>query len=452
MQKWTSKDYLRYFAPAIAVTLIGFVVAYQFADPAPPRRITIATGLKEGAYYSFGSEYAKLLAQDGVVLNVRETSGSLENLQLVSNPDSGIDIAFIQGGVSLSKPTDNLLCLASLYYEPLWVFYRAGLPVRYISDLRGMRLAVGREGSGTRQLSVQLLALNGVTAENSRFLPMAADESTELLTNGEVDALFVVVSHRAEAIQRLLTTPGIELLDFRRGDAYTKRFRYLSLLVIPEGVIDFVKNIPAQDIHILAPTTQLVVRNNFHPALTDIILTAAEEIHGQGGLFEKRNEFPAPKFLDFPLSSDADGFYKSGPPFLRRFLPFWLANFLIRMKIMLLPLLALFIPLVKLLPPFYRWRVRSRIFRWYDQLAKLDQELLADGSDRRLGELVARLNWIEGQVTRISVPLGYSKDLYDMRVHIDLLRRKLAEAGLVTSCSEAARISQTPATPGEKPS
>jgi hypothetical protein len=137
---------------------------------------------------------------------------------------------------------------------------------------------------------------------------------------------------------------------------------------------------------------------------------------------------------------------------LRRFLPFWLANFLIRMKIMLLPLLALFIPLVKLLPPFYRWRVRSRIFRWYDQLAKLDQELLADGSDRRLGELVARLNWIEGQVTRISVPLGYSKDLYDMRVHIDLLRRKLAEAGLVTSCSEAARISQTPATPGEKPS
>lgn len=429
MRKRTPKEYLKYFAPAIFLTLVGFIVAYQFVSPAPPRNITIATGQSEGAYYAFGQEYRRILARDRVELTVKQTSGSVENLQLMLKPESSIDVAFVQGGVGQSTPSDNLVSLGSIFYEPLWVFHRAELAVRQLSDLRGMRIAVGMEGSGTKELALQLLALNDVTPQNSRFLYTGSLESAEMLLNAKIDVMFSVVSHRAAFIKELLTTPQIVLLDFNRGEAYTKRLHFLSLLKIPTGVLDFVNNIPSRDVHLLAPTAQLVAHKDFHPALTDLLLLAAAEINGKGGLFEMPGEFPAPKFLDFPLSKEAKRFYETGPPFLRRYLPFWLANFLIRMKIMLLPLLALFFPLVRLLPPFYYWQIKRRIFRWYDQLEEVDIELQRGEVSGSLEELMSRLKWIEDQVTEIHVPRGFSKEVYNMRVHIEMLRRKLIDCG-----------------------
>ncbi|MGW8188244.1 MAG: TAXI family TRAP transporter solute-binding subunit, partial [Desulfobacterales bacterium] len=312
MKRRTPKGYVTYFAPAIILTLAGFILAYQFVEPGPPRQITIATGRSNGAYYEIGRKYSQILARDGVTLTVKETSGSVENLKLLTDENSGVDVIFLQGGVGANAPSEDLVSLSSIYYEPLWVFHRADLSIRRLADLRGKRITAGAEGSGTRELALQLLALNDVNAENSRILHINDDGAAEKLLAGDIDAAFFVVAYRGHAGRKLLFTPDIRLMDFRRGEAYIKRFHYLSLLTLPEGVVDFTNNIPGENVHLLAPTAQLVVRKDFHPALINLLLLAAGEAGSPAGFFEKRGDFPVPKYLDYPLSSEAARFYKSG--------------------------------------------------------------------------------------------------------------------------------------------
>jgi TRAP transporter TAXI family solute receptor len=430
LRKRTGKDYAVYFAPAMVLTLAGFLIAYQFVAPAPPRRITIATGQTSGMYYRLGHQYGAIFARDRVTLTVAETSGSVENLRRLTSPGGGVDVIFLQGGVGDGFEAADLVSLGSVYYEPLWVFHRSVLPIRLLSDLRGRRIAAGPEGSGTRHLALRLLAMNGVSPENTPVLELGGAEALERLRSGEVDAVFSVVAYPPETLRDLLSWPEITLFSFTRGEAYVRRLPYLSLLELPRGTVDFVQDLPRSDVALLAPTAQLVAKETFHPALVDLLLQAARVVGPPGGLFEGTGRFPGPRFLDFPLSSEAERFYRSGPPFLRRYLPFWLANFLIRMKIMLLPLVALLIPLVKLLPPFYRWRVRRRIFRWYDLLEEIDYEMIhgGDACERR-GAFFDRLAWIEQRLSETSVPLAYSRELYDMRIHIEMLRKKLIDAG-----------------------
>jgi TRAP transporter TAXI family solute receptor len=429
LKKRTFKDYLKYFTPAIVITFIGFLIAYQFVQPAPPRHITIATGQPGGGYYKLGQEYSRILARDKVFLTVKKTNGSVENLRLLTDKNIGVDVIFMQGGVGTMALSKDMVSLGSVYYEPLWVFYRADLPIRHLTDMRGMKIAVGLEGSGTKVLSLKLLAFNGVTPENSRFLYLGLVESVEKLLAGDIDAIFFVVATRDKNIAKLLYAPSVKMLSFRRGEAYTQRLHYLSLLKVPEGAFDFANNIPKEDIYLLAPTAQLVTRKDFHPALIDLLLNAAVEMGSPIKVFEKPGEFPSPRNLDFPLSDAAAQFYKHGSPFLQQYFPFWVANFLIRMKIMLLPLLGLLLPLIRYLPPFYTWRMRSRIFRWYDVLMDIDYEMLHGDIIERKDEFMSRLNEVELHVSEISVPRGYSRELYDMRIHIEMLRRKLLEAG-----------------------
>jgi TRAP transporter TAXI family solute receptor len=429
MRRHSSNDYVAYFMPAIVLTLAGFLVAYQFVDPAPPRQITIAAGRKTGAYYEMGQKYRRILARDGVTLTVKETSGSVENLRLMTEPNSGVDVIFLQGGVGATTPSEDLVSLGSIYYEPLWVFHRAALSVQRLTDLKGKRIAAGTAESGTRTLSLQLLRLNAVTAENSQIFNISDNDAVEKLLTDKIDAAFFVVGYRGHAGQRLLYSPAVRLMSFRRGEAYTMNLHFLNLIKLPEGALDFARNIPEEDVYLMAPTAQLVTSKDFHPALSDLLLLAATEAGSPAGLFEKPGDFPAPIYLDYPLSNDARRFYESGPPFLQRFLPFWLATFLSRMKIMLLPLLALLFPFFKLLPPFYQWRMRSRIFRWYDRLMEIDYEMLHDDIINRKDEFMSRLKAIEQQVSQISVPRGYSRELYDMRIHIQMLQGKLIAAG-----------------------
>ena len=425
MKRRSSRTLLAYFMPAIVLTLAGFALAYQFVDPAPPRQITIATGRPNGAYYDMGTQYSRILARDGVTLTVRETSGSLENLQLLDDPDSGVDVIFVQGGIGAERPFDHLASLGSIYYEPLWVFHRADLNVQHLGDLRGKRIAVGVDGSGTKVLARQLLALNSVDADNSRLLSLDENDAVRLLVEGQIDAAFFVVAYRGGGDDRLMLDPDIRLMSFLRAEAYTRRLHFLSLLKFPEGAFNFTYNLPEQDIYLLAPTAQLVVRDDFHPALVDLLLGAAKEVGSPTGLFERRGDFPAPRYLDYPLSGDAERFYNSGPHWLQRLLPFWLANLVSRMKIMLLPLVALLFPLARLLPPFYSWRMRSRIYRWYDQLMQIDYEIVNEDVRSRREDYLSRLDVVERNVSQISVPLGFSRELYDMRVHIQMLREKL---------------------------
>lgn len=429
MRRHTPKDYLNYFAPAIVLTLAGFAIAYQFVDPAPPRHITIATGQPTGAYYEMGQKYSQILARDGITLEVKATTGSVENLKLILDSNSDVDVIFMQGGIGRANLYEDLVSLGSIYYEPLWVFHRSNLTIKQLSVLKGKRISIGLEGSGSKVLAEQMLLLNNVNKDNSQFYYLSNEEATEKLLAGEIDAAFFVIAYQEGVVRELCKSPGVQLMSFHRASAYTSHFHFLSKRTIPEGAIDFVENIPHANITLLSPTAQIIVRNDFHPALIDLFLSAVKEVGTQADLFTKPGEFPSPSYVDFPLSSDAERFYTAGPPFLQRYLPFWMANFLIRMKIMLLPLLALFFPLFKLLPPFYRWKVRSRIFRWYDQLMAIDYQILHGYASERKNEYLSRLDTIEKKVSKISVPRGYSRELYDMRIHIEMLREKLIGTG-----------------------
>ncbi len=422
------RDHLRFLGPAIIVTLIGFIVAYQFVDPAPPKRITLATGGTDGAYYLFGQRYRELLQRHGIELEVRATAGSLENLKLLEADSDGVDVAFVQGGTGEFSSGESLLGLASLYFEPLWVFYSADAPADDVTEFRGRRLAVGVEGSGTRAVAMQILADNGISASSATLLPLGGREAVHALNDGVADAVFLVASPDSPSVKALFENSEVHLMNFERAAAYTRIHRFLSSVILPQGVIDLNANVPARDVALLAPAATLVASPSLHPALVDMLLQAADEVHGSGGLFENRGEFPSEKFLEFPLSPDARRYFKSGPPFLQRFLPFWVATLIDRMLVMLLPLVALAIPLTRIMPPVLRWRIRSRIFRWYRELLAIDPALREEADRARLQQYVAAIDRIEKEVSKVDVPLSYADQLYHLRLHINLVRGELENA------------------------
>ena len=427
-EKLDAKERLKIFGPATVIAIVGFLVAYQFVAPAPPRKIIIGTGSPKGAYFAFGKKYSELLAKEGISLEVKKTAGSVENLKLLEADSDSVDIAFVQGGMSALAKTENLVSLGSLYFEPLWIFHQKDLTLNRLSDLKGLRVAVGEEGSGTKVLAMQLLVVNGITAKNTQLLSYDSVQAVEMLLKGKIDVAFFVTTHRSSYLLPLRKSKSITLMGLQRAEAYALRYHYLHVLKLPEGVIDFQDNSPSHDITLVAPTTQLVARSDLHPALIDLFLQSAEKIHKSGGGFESRGEFPAPKYLDYELSEDAKRFYRSGPLFLQRYLPFCVATFLSRMKIMLLPLIALLYPLFKLMPPIYRWRMRSRIYRWYSELEAVDLGMNKENLTASFDEYLLMLDNLEEKVSNISVPLAFSRELYSLRVHIDMLRDKIYKA------------------------
>jgi len=422
------KELLRILGSSVALAVVAFVITYQFVDPAPPRRLVMASGSEAGAYYAFGQRYREILARDGIELEVRATAGSLENIALLEASQGGADVAFVQGGTGYHARTDDLVSLASLYFEPLWLFGRAGIEIRAPSDLAGKRLWIGPEGSGTRAIALLLLRDNGLTEDDVTVSTLSEEDAVAALALGDLDVLFLVASPTSPRVQQALSMPGVEPTSLRRADAYVRRHHYLTKLTLPEGAIDLAANMPSRDVLLLAPTANLVAKEDLHPALVDLLLAAAEEIHGGGGLFQEPDEFPAPRFLEFPLSDDAERYFTSGTPFLRRNLPFWAATLADRLKLMLVPLIALVIPLARLLPPVYRWRVRSRVYRWYKELRALEGELEGGANEERKHSLLAELDRIDGEVKKVSIPWSYAEELYHLRVHIDYVRELVRRA------------------------
>ena len=420
-----TKEKLIIFGPAILITIIGFVIAYQYVAPAPPRTLIMATGSPTGAYFASGKSYREILANDGVSLELRNTSGSVENLRLLKSQDDGADVAFVQGGLKALAAEANLVALGSLFFEPMWIFYRAGVSIEKVSDLQRLRLAVGPEGSGSKVLTLQMLDLNGINETNTRILSYDSQKAADLLLDGKIDVAFFVDSHRSKHIRQLFNSKSVGLLGIDRAEAYAIRYPFLHVLKLPEGVIDLKDNIPPRDLMLVAPMAQLVARKDLHPALIHLLLQAAEKIHFKGGGFEKVGQFPTPRYVDFELSEEAMRYYKSGPTFLQRYLPFWVANFISRMIVLLLPLVALLFPLFKLMPPLYRWRMRSKIYRWYNTLEAIDADITQEQMSQSLEKTIAMLDDLEKNVANISVPLSFREELYDLRLHIDMLRNKL---------------------------
>jgi len=416
------KDRLSIFGPAAVLVLLGFLLAYQFVKPAPPDHIRLATGQPDGAYYLFGQQYQKRLQEEKVRLEVLTSAGSIDNIGRLVRGEA--EAALVQGGTTGNTPGEaGLLSLGSLYFEPIWVFYRKGLAVSRLTDLQGKTIAIGAPGSGTRSLALQLLADNDINPSNSSLVESSGRAAADALLDGKIDSAFFVASPMSPVVRALLDAQHIRLMSFARAEAYTRSHRFLSSVVLPEGVINLKHNLPDRPTTLLAASANLVVRDDLHPALMDLLLQAAQGVHERGGWFEENGQFPAPDYLVYPLSSAAERFYKYGPPLLQRYLPFWAATLVDRLKVMLLPLLALMLPLFKIMPPIYRWRMRSRIYRWYRDVLAIDHQLFKPDAD--LAQARSALDQIEYDVSHIEIPLSYAEELYDLRLHISLIQQKL---------------------------
>jgi TRAP transporter TAXI family solute receptor len=421
----TWRERARIFGLPVLLSLIALIVTYHFVQPAPPHHIVLATGQEGGAYYLFGLRYQALLAREGIDVTVRQTSGSIENIHLLQNGEA--DVAFVQGGTGSTVEAPSLRSLASLYYEPVWLLVRKGVGIERLSDLRGRRVAVDQEGSGTRAIAGLLLADEGIARNGGKFLSLGGEEAVSALRAGRVDAGFFVFSPRAPIIREALAIPGVRLLSIKRAPAHALQHHFFSVLTLPEGAINLQSNIPSSDTTLLAPATALVVGAKFHPALAELLLSMARQIHSEAGLFEQAGEFPSRKFLEFPLSDAAKRFFDSGPSFLQRYLPFWAADLIDRLKIILLPLITLVFPLFKLIPPTYDWRMRSRINRWYKDLQAIEDHIQTKETSTDVSSEVAELDRLEASVGKLSVPLAYANPLYTLRSHIALLRDELRQ-------------------------
>jgi TRAP transporter TAXI family solute receptor len=421
----TRADYLRIYGPAVLLAVVAFGVAYQFVEPAPPDRIVLATGEPDGAYHAFGEKYREILAQHNIDLELRNTGGSAENIALLELEEPDVHVAFVQGGTQSFARTDTLVSLATLYYEPLWIFHRSDIPLQRLTDLAGRRVYVGPADSGIRALALLLLAENSIGPDQLKLSSLTSNEAIEALHADELDVLFMVGSFESSHIGQLLEANGIRLLSLDRAEAYTRRHRFLSRPTLPQGAFELTANLPPSDVSLLAPTANLVARDDLHPALVDLLLLAADRIHGGGTIFARPGEFPSPQYVAFPLSPEARRFFEHGPPFLRRVLPFWAATLVDRLKVMLLPLIALAIPLLRAMPPLYQWRMRARVYHWYKELRIVESNLIESVDPEELNHFRSELDRIDAEVQDVTVPSSYTKDLYHLRMHIDYVREKL---------------------------
>ncbi len=419
------KDILLAVGPSTVMIVIAFAVAYKYVDPAPPNHFVITTGSDEGDYQTFAKLYKDILKDDHVTLEIRPSSGALENLERLKDPKSGVDVGFVQDGLGSADAAPELASLGSLYYEPIWVFYRGHTEVNRFSQLLGKKVAVGKTGGGTRALALQLLKASGVDETNTQIISLAWTEAAEALRSRKVDAVIFLATPDEPLIKELVADSAIRLMNVDQAEAITRKIPFLHHLVLPHGAIDLKRNLPAQDVHMVSPTATLLVRDTLHPALAYLLLKAASQVHDDPGIFEKRDEFPIGKDYVFPLSDEAQHFYKSGAPFWQRYLPFWLASLADRFILLVIPLLAVCVPIVKLIPRYFAWRIRSRIYQRYGELKFLETQIEADLKSEKQAHYLDQLDHIEERVNRMKVPLDFSEHLYGLREHIDFVRARL---------------------------
>ncbi len=414
----------------IGLSLSLFVVAFQYVEPAPPSHITVAAGPNPGGYYYFAEKYAEILARKGITVTIRETRGSLENLQLLNDPDSDVDVVFAQGGVGWMagvyqySPTETeIRAIAEIYYEPLWIFTSPENPFHALRDLRGKRLAIGPDGSGSHALAYDMLKWSGANVENTTFLDLSQDEAVDALLRGQIDAAFFVAASGSPFIRELMLMPELRLHSFNEVPAYLRRYGYLRSLTLPESVLDLERHIPAEDIQLLAPTTTLMSRADLHPALAYLFIETAIEVNGGHDIFSNFREFPTIRNIEFPPHEETERYFEHGAPFLQRFLPYHLAVFIDRTKILLLPLLTLILPLFKVIYPTYRWSVRRNIWKWYRVAHQIEKDLVEDNETTE--NLLKRLEDLQSKVLCLKVPPAYSGELYHLRHHLLLVKEEI---------------------------
>jgi TRAP transporter TAXI family solute receptor len=419
-----------------ALILLTMAATIAWLGPLPPKVVVMSTGAAGSDYEMYARQYQAILKRSGVQLRLEPSAGSLDNLRRLNDPHSGVTVAFAQGGLTSEAQSPDLESLGTLFYQPFWLFVRREIAAVRPDDVRGKSVAVGPDGSGTQVLARRFLSLNGIDESQLQLLPLTAAQAGEALLRGEIDLAAMVASCDTPIVRRLLASSDVNVGGFPRADAYVALQRDLTKLVLPTGVGDLAKNRPPSDVNLVASEASLIVRKDLHPAIKYLLVEAATEIHSGGGLFRNAGQFPAPQPVDLPISKDARQYYKSGPPFLQRYLPYGLAVLGTRLLVLLIPMIGVAYPLLRTAPAIYGWSMRRRIFRLYGELKYIEVELEA-----RRGlpaeDLGAQLERLEERANHLQVPFAFAHFLYQLRNHIALVRARIRPAA-----------SQNPAKPG----
>jgi TRAP transporter TAXI family solute receptor len=419
--------------PFILVAAIVIWATLHFVQSAPPRSITISTGPAGSTFETVAERYAKLLARSGVTLKVLQSQGSIENLARLADRKSHVDIALVQSGLSQSDQAGDLVSLGGMFYQPVTIFYRSQKPLSRLSDFRGQRIAIGPEGSGTRFLALALLKANEIEPQGpTRLVSLEGDAAREALLRKEVDVVFLTGDSASPlTIREMLHAEGILLFDFPQADAYVRRFPYLNKLVLPAGAFDLGENLPPTEVNLLAPTVELVGHSDLHPAIVDLLIEAAVQVHGRATLLQAAGQFPNPNMRTLPLDEEAGRYYKSGDKtFTYRYLPFWLASLVNRAAVVLVPILVVVLPGLRFLPQMYRWRIDSRIHHRYAELMAVEREALGSLTEERRAALLKRLREMERTVISRKMPGSHAEQLYLLRQHIGFVRDSLSRSSV----------------------
>ncbi len=438
--RWQERVVL--YGVAIGALLLAAGLIAYFWQPAPPRTVVMSTGPVDGAYHAVALQYLGILARSDVKLVLKPSTGAVENLARLRAGEGGVALALVQGGLQQPGDEDRLVSLGAMFYEPLWLFCRQGLKIEQLNQLQGLRVAAGIEGSGTQAVVRTVLDRHGLTAMSPPLVPLGGLAAAQALENGEVDAVFYIAAAKAPAVQRLLRAPGIGLWSVRRAQAFTRQIPVLTALTLPEGAVDIGRNIPPQDVQLVALKADLVARSDIHPVLAGLLLDAAREVHTGGAVVNRPGEFPSADASEYPLSDEAERYYKSGPSGLRRYLPYGAAVWLQRLIFLGLPILAVGIPLLRTLPGLYSWSMRRRIYRWYGELAYIEQAARHGAAPGEREPQRRRLAEIEARVEAMRLPPAYASEAYALRAHLVMVRELLAQpADLAPGATRAAGAS-----------
>ena len=429
------RDLVASIGPFALLTVALLALTYWWLNPTPPKRVVLATGPEQSAYDEFGKRYAEALKRYGIEVELLRSEGSSDNLALLRSGQA--DLGFVQGGTADIgfDDEDAITSLGSLFVEPLWLFYRQDAAQRlrqsdtvsHLSELRGWHVNVGTAGSGVPRLFSTLLDVNRIPPGSLQLSEMEQTPATVAFLDGQIDAVVFASAPESLMVQMLLQTPGIRLLDFAQSEAYSRRFGYLTPVVLPQGVVDLAANNPQQDVRLVASTTSLLASTETHPAILQLFAQTATQLHGGAGWFSRTREYPSLEHTEVPVSQEAVRAITNGPPFLQRYLPFWMANLIERMWLAMGLIIALALPLSRVVPPLYTFRIRSRVFRWYAELRDIEQRAEAQGDNEgdSVQSLLDQLDTLESKAEKIVVPLSHTDELYALRNNIHLVRKKL---------------------------
>ena len=419
------RDLLVVLIPILLVaSLLGWA-AVKLIRPAPPDTLVILGGAEESSFQITAQRYAKSIAAHGIKVNVITTDGSEENLRLLQDKKYVADVGFIQTGLVEDDKAQGLMSLGTLYVAPVMVFYHGKQTLDRLTQFKGKKIAIGPDGSGTNVLAMKMLKENGMGTKDTILQSLDGDDAIKALLAKKVDAIFVMSElTRGRKVRELMQQPGIRLMNFAQADGYLRRLKFMSRLTAPQGSFDLGLNLPPHDVQLVGTPIELVAREELHPAISDLLIAAAREIHGKPGMFRKSGEFPTPVEYEIPLSEEAKRYYAAGAPFLYKRFPFWLASLIDRVLLVLVPLLIVVVPVSRLVTPLYTWRMRSRIYRLYGSLILIEREMQLERTSEREQQIKERLQQIETAVDLLQLPLAFADQLYVLREHIGLVQAR----------------------------